>query len=90
MNFHYVLSWLYKKKKKVKLKVIRISYFFYHFMEHSNENIKQHTGKKSIKKRNKENHFPKLLFFSGYSLNNGLTDIFAACKKSKYAWASGK
>lgn len=50
-------------------------------MHHGTENMKQHTGKKSIKKRNKENHFPKLLFFSGYSPNNALTNIFAACKK---------
>lgn len=87
MNFHYE-KWLHKKKKETKGNKDKL--FFYHFMHHSNENIKHRTGKKSIKKRNKDNHFPKLLFFSGYSLHNGLTNIFAACKKSKYAWSSGK
>lgn len=45
-----------------------ISYFFYNIIWHGNKNIKQHAGekkKKTIKKSDKENHFPKLLFFSG-------------------------
>lgn len=45
--------------KKEETKGNKDKLLFYHFMHHGNENIKQHTGKKSIKKRNKENHFPK-------------------------------
>lgn len=37
---------LIKKKKKKETKGNKDKLFFYHFMHHGNENIKQHTGKK--------------------------------------------